>query len=398
MKSLLIAWNDFLIRIKDRRGIIMMLIMPLLLTAILGSALKNVFGEDTEFPETIVGLISNESDPLSESLKNEVLKKTSFVKLKTAMTRENLETMLKSGEIDVAVMIPSNWSIQLGEGRLQGAELLTDPKKQLKASVITSIIDSFIKRSQVISNTTNTVVAHLRETNQAASMEHIIETIQSASNQEVMFKETSIGEKSVSAMQYYTAAMAAMFLLFNVTIGAKSITKERESNTLARLRSAPISNTSIILGKFYGTFLFASIQFLLFYLATLIVFQVDWGNHAWQVIATGLAYGVAVAGISMILAAFITKLKTLDLISGVGVQIFALIGGSMLPLSQFPDALKSLSKFTPNRWALTGWLDSMSGVSWAELLTPIMVLLSIGIISLLIAILRLESGFKGGAK
>lgn len=397
MKSLYIAWNDFSIRMKDRRGFILMLVMPLLLTAILGTALKSVFGADADFPETIVGISSEASDPLTKDF-YEVLKDTPFIKVKTATTREKLQDMLKDEKIDVAVILPSNWSDGLNEGMLKEAEVLTNTEKQLKASVITSILDSFINRSLAISNTTGIVVDNLATTNHTDSVEAVMAVIQDAGSQELIVNEKSVGEKSVSALQYYTAAMAAMFLLFNITVGAKSIAKERETNTLNRLRGAPIRSKSIILGKFYGTLLFACIQFFLFYLATSLFFQVDWGENVLQILTIGLVYSIAVAGLSMVLAAFITREKTLDVISGVGIQICALIGGSMMPLSQFPEMMKNISQLTPNHWALKSLLDIMSGVKWSALFLPISVLLMIGIFSLIIGTLRLEAGYRSGAK
>lgn len=397
MKSLLIAWNDFSIRMKDRRGIILMLVMPLLLTAILGAALKNVFGANAEFPETIVGISMDASDQLSKDF-YEVLKDTPFIKIKNATKLEKLQDMMKDGEIDVAVVLPSNWSEGFNEGMLREAEVLTNSEKQLKASVIISILESFINRSMAISTTAGIVGDNLATTNYTESVEAVMAVVQDAGRQEIIINEKSVGEKSVSAMQYYTAAMAAMFLLFNITVGAKSIAQERETNTLNRLRGAPIRSRSIILGKFYGTFLFACIQFFLFYLATSLFFKVYWGDNVLQIFTIGLVYATAVAGLSMVLAAFITRQKILDVISGVGIQICALIGGSMLPLSQFPEIMKNISQLTPNHWALTSLLDIMSGVTWVALLLPISVLLMIGIFSLIIGTLRLESGYRSGAK
>ena len=49
MKSLLIAGKDVKILLKDRKAILMMIVMPIVLTAILGSALKGVMGGEAKY-------------------------------------------------------------------------------------------------------------------------------------------------------------------------------------------------------------------------------------------------------------------------------------------------------------------------------------------------------------
>lgn len=105
----------------------------------------------------------------------------------------------------------------------------------------------------------------------------------------------------------------------------------------------------------------------------------------------GGAYAVAVSGLSMLLAGLIKEMRTADLISGIGIQILAFVGGSMLPLSQFPDFLKRLSDVVPNKWALTGFLEIMAGVNWGEILPAIIGLFLVGIAAMLIGTLRLRT-------
>ena len=66
MKSLLIAGKDVKILLKDRKAMLMMIVMPIVLTAILGSALKGVMGGEVTMPETVVGVYSYDTNALSD--------------------------------------------------------------------------------------------------------------------------------------------------------------------------------------------------------------------------------------------------------------------------------------------------------------------------------------------
>ncbi|MGE7877785.1 ABC transporter permease [Peribacillus muralis] len=396
MKSFFIAWKDFKVRATDKRGFTMMLIMPIILTMILGAALKDTMGGEGEFQQTSVGLYVAKNDQMAELLRRDVLEKTQFITVKRVDSEEKLKKMVKAGDLEVGISIPADWSAHLEE-----AVLFTDEDKQLKAAVIESIITAFTDRVQSISTASQAVMADLATAhsgsanrgNSGQATENIMKTLAGSGEEPIEITQRSIGVKQVSSMQYYAAAMLAMFLLYNVTLGAKSFIQERHTETLARLNSTPISKWDIVLGKFLGTLYFAFIQFLLFYIVTAMFLKVNWGENHWEVVAIGFTYSVAVAGLSMLLAAYITQEKTADLISGIGIQVFAIIGGSMLPIHSFPDWFKGIAAFVPNNWALTSFLDIMSGVGWSGLLVPLFVLGAIGGLSLLIGAWRLRGRY-----
>ncbi|PLS16118.1 ABC transporter permease [Bacillus sp. M6-12] len=399
MKSLLIAWKDFKIRITDRKGFLTMILMPLVLTAILGAALDSVMGGDDSFSETTVGFYQADDDQMAEMFRKEVLSQISFIKVKPAANEKELKELLRDEKIDAAIMFPIKWSSGMNNGELKNVTILSLPDRELKSSVIESLLQSFSERIQTMSITTSMVMEDLTQSAavvsgqvkmQSAAAEITADLTESV-KKEYKIAEESVGKKNVSSMQYYAAAMAAMFLLFNATVGAKSFIQERATETLGRLMVSPTSNTSILIGKFLGTLLFALIQLLIFYTATALFFDVKWGDNLFQLSVIGISYSIAVSGIAMIIAALISDEKTTDLISGIGIQVFAILGGSMLPIYLFPDLLQTFANITPNKWALTSFLKIMSGTTWNELAMPIAVLLLMGSVSLTIGTLRLKA-------
>ncbi|WP_028401259.1 ABC transporter permease [Ectobacillus panaciterrae] len=401
MKSLIIAWKDFTIRFTDRRGFMTMILMPLLLTAILGTALAKTMGSD-DMPKTTVGYYQEDSDALANDFRKDVLQGEElrdFITVKEASSRTELESMIKDGKADVGLVIPSQWSEKLKEGELKEASLITDPGKSLQSTIIESVMSSFLERVKTISVSANTAINDLAKStpvmtgkvNMGEAAKDISKQLQDiASLQNTSVKEEAVGKKVVTSMQYYAAGMGVMFLLFNATIGAKMIVTERATETLARLLSTPTSALSILVGKFLGTLLFSIVQFAIFLAATRYGFGVDWGDNIAQTAVVGLAYAVCVSGLSMALAAMIRSEKTAEVISGVGIQLLALLGGSMLPVYVFSDTMKQIANIAPNKWALMSFLDIMGGTSWQNLLPALTVLLAIGAAALLLGTWRLR--------
>lgn len=401
MRAITIAWKDMKIRLKDRKGFISMLLMPIILTAILGSALSGLFGENGSIPNTTVGIVVSSADDFTEQFVDKVLQgdelKTTIT-LKKYKTEANLKAALKKQNVDVGIILPSGWGDALMKGEAKEVTILSDPEKEIQSMLLNSITTSFINRVTSVSLATEVVSKELIAvpvSNQKIDMANVMaglanELSEIASSEQNVVTTEKDGKEPISGMQYYAAAMCAMFVLFNTTIGAKSIIQERKTETLARLVSSPIGRHSIIFGKFLGTFYFSFLQLIVFVIATHYLFGVNWGSNILQVFAIGLAFSISVSGFSMIIAGIITEEKTADTIGGIGVQILALLGGSMIPLSAFPNSLQLLGNIAPNKWALESFVEIMNGTDWNTLLLPITVLISSGLVALFIGSLKLK--------
>ncbi|TGB01010.1 ABC transporter permease [Halobacillus salinus] len=385
-----IAMKDLALRLKDRRSLVMMLLMPLVLTAILGSALGGNFGDDASMPATTVGVAYDTEDERTNQWVDGVLPSEDV----TVVSFDNggeVENAMNKGEVDVGVLLPNEWGEKLGTADVT---VLTDPDKTLQASIIESMLTSYIDRVQAVTETTDrfaTALAEAGDVEVAAAAGGFSTTAISIAEQDsIQLASGEKGEQTLNGMQYYAAAMGVMFLLFNATVGARSILQERHTQTLARLAMTPVRSYHIIGGKFLGTLSFTLVQFSLFLAATYFMFQVSWGENLWQVSFIVVAYAIAVSGLAMMLASLVKEEKTADSIGGIGVQILALLGGSMIPVAAFPGAIQSISNVIPNKWALDSFLEIMTGTAWGDLYMPAALLVLFGAACLGVGATRLQ--------
>lgn len=401
MKSLLIALKDIKIQIKDRKQLVLMLLMPIVLTAILGTALKGVLNSD-EAPKTVLGLYNADEHKVTDGFIESVLKRTdmkSSLELKSISSEKQLRNLLKAEKIDAGLILPEGWGQSLVAGRTAHARIYQGSGKEINAVFIQQLTDAYTESVQTISGSTTFAVTNLairaKQSGESFNPEKSGQQIAAAAEEAIKpkdyVKDTPVGNKPVSAMQYYAAAMAAMFLLFNAMNGGKSFHNERGTETLGRLMVTPTTRGAILGGKFLGTWFIAFIQFLVFMIVTHYVLLVDWGSHVWQTLVLAFVYSFAVAGLSMVVAAFTKSERAADAIGSVGVQVFAILGGSMIPIASFPEVLRGLSKLTPNSWALTGFVDIMGGTTtWNSLVLPVFVLVGIGLCAAAIGVWRLR--------
>lgn len=163
MKSFIIAWKDLKIRLIDRRGFMMMLLMPLLLTAILGSALSNIL-DSGGLPKTVIGYYQEGTDEFANIFQKDVLHSKEIkddVKVEVVASQKELEDLLRKQKIDVGMIIPNEWSEHIKDGKLKEPKLITDPSKDIQAKIAESLIRSFSERVQTVAVSTKTVATDL---------------------------------------------------------------------------------------------------------------------------------------------------------------------------------------------------------------------------------------------
>lgn len=286
------------------------------------------------------------------------------IKVTKVGSKDKMKKLIDEKKIDVGIVIPNHW-----EAGKTSAVVNAAPDQTLKSSIIETAASSFIEQYKAVKEAASGSMDYISKTeavkqgklDPAQFAEKLAKTLEKETGDKLTIAEKSVGSKAVTSFQYYSAAMLCMFMLFHITVGAKSFLQEKDTETLARMLMTPAQKSVILFGKWLGTYLFAIIQFFIFLIVTINVFGVDWGGNLLLVSVLGLSYAAAVSGISMLLASCISDMKTADAIGGFGIQLLAVLGGSMLPLYQFPDVLQSVSKAVPNRWALDGFLSLMEG-------------------------------------
>lgn len=184
----------------------------------------------------------------------------------------------------------------------------------------------------------------------------------------------------VGALQYYAAAMALLFLLTGTIQRGGTLVEERQSGTLHRMLAAPVSRGEVLAGQALGSALLALAQCVLLMAGTRLLFGVTWG--AWYgALLLGGSFSLAAAGIGTALAGILRDRKAMEIASGAVSNVLGLLSGALIPLSAFPEWLKTVARFTPNYWAMEGLLDQMAGVDSPRLWLPVAILAGIALVT-----------------
>ncbi|MBC7878129.1 MAG: ABC transporter permease [Anaerolineales bacterium] len=406
LKTFLIGLKDLKIAFRDRAAIVFMLLTPFLLTIGMGLVTGRFSSNDSSgalnIPIVIVNL-DNDSlgDALVEVFNSEEL--ADLVEPTISQDAEAARTLVDEDETTVAIIIPSGFTQSIFSENINQSENIqiefyANPSRPTSAGIVKTILDGFMARVDEMRVGSITSVAQLiisgrispEQANAVGEeMGARFENTSTDFNETLITLNTSTNEtetNEVDMLAFLAPGMALMFLMYTVSYGGRSILAEKAGGTLPRLLVTPTNSMQILGGKVFGIFLTGAAQMLILIGATTLFFQLQWGD----VIGVVLLVFAAVFGATG-WGLFITALaRTPAQVGSVGTAvmlIFGILGGSFFEVENLPVIAQMFSKITPNAWALDGFTSLAFGGNLASLTTPLLALLTMGIVLFLISAL-----------
>lgn len=143
-------------------------------------------------------------------------------------------------------------------------------------------------------------------------------------------------------------------LLVLLTSGSVLLVLERKEGLLRRLASAPLSRTTVLLGKWGGRFILGMIQLgVAMAVGTLIpFFGMSWGPDVPMLLVVLAVYGALVAFLGILLG---NLARTEGQAVGIGVlasNVLAALGGCWWPIEITPAWMQKLALLLPTGWTM----------------------------------------------
>lgn len=384
-----LALKDTIIMARDRKALLTLVLMPILLIGILGAAFGNMMGEEeaASIKKFDVGIVNHDEGELGNVLSQEVLIKglPELISAET-MTEKELEGKLKEQVLSVGIIIPLDFSGHIISGRESEVKVISIPSASIQSSIIENVVLQFTQAAAV-----NILALEAAGPTGIGNVLPGMFQLTGADYEVVEEVAVKQDQKPVGSFQYYAAGMGVMFLLMTVITGVSAMIEEKEQDVYNRLLVTRLSNQQYLIGKFIGLLFMSSVQFFIIILGTHYLYDVRWGESMTGVFIIGFAFVFSVSGLGVLLGALVKKEKTFNAAGMLATQLMAAVGGSMVPLYIFPDWVNSAVTVLPNALALQTFLELMSGAGAGQVVLEAGILFSIGLGSLFIAFVSLAA-------
>ncbi len=351
MKVWIIAWQDTLIRLRDRNGLVLMLLAPLVVSAIMGAALSKVFNGELQLERKVL-VVDQDGTRLEHALSSILTSEnlTSFIQVAAAEDLSTARRAVEEGNAFAVVHIMPGFKQQEGAGEIQ---LYLSDTSSDEAIMLRSLISRAAGR-----------LGH-------GPAPAIAINVERATNP----------SGNSNSLAFFAPSMAIFFLMFTMFDAPRAIISERETGTLGRLILTPTSTSQILLGKLGGSYLTGILQFAVLVIASRLIFNLKWGTSIAGLIVMVVAVVVAASGLGAVIAAFSKDVNQAEVIGGGIAILSAGLGGNFFPPERLPAWLDIFSRMTINRGGLEGFANlSMRGLGLKDIALNAAVLLTLATI------------------
>ncbi|MDF2649672.1 MAG: transporter permease [Paenibacillus sp.] len=377
MQIWIIAKYEVLRFMRMRYLLVIQFLMPLLLIFILGSALSDTFKmEDRTIKPVKVDVVQSDSGALSAGFKSflsapELLK---IIQPMNIQSRDEAIKRLKSGDSEFALIIPSDFSSRVLEGKEAEWEMILgqDYGQNLTAKItLRSFLEQVNYRQAAIISAGPRGAEMLQKQGSDGSFKPTAEA-----SSHVRLGNLTSSNSNYTAMQYYTASMLVMFLLYSGMGAALGLQEEKEKHTLSRLNAMPIHEYQILLGKILGNIFISILQSAIIIIATILFYGVDWGNDFFHLFLVCLLIIVSSMSLAILIMLIANSAKAINTTFQMIILVMTFLSGGFTPLPE--DLLQRMGEFTLNHWAMQSMFHIMLGSDAAILGHHLLILACIG--------------------
>lgn len=182
---------------------------------------------------------------------------------------------------------------------------------------------------------------------------------------------------------FLAPGIIGMIILFTSIFSGISIIYDRQFGFLKEILVAPVSRSSIVIGKTFGGATIATINGLVVLgIATALGFM-EFGIGTFLAIPFMILIAISFVALGLIIASRMKNMEGFQMIMSFLVMPIFLLSGALFPLDTAPDIMKWVSYFDPLSYGVDGIRGSLVGVANFELVIDfsILFLISIAMIS-----------------
>lgn len=380
-KDLLLFW-------RDRKELITVLVLPIILVVVLNFAFAGLFNNEKETNLHLQLAVVNQDDEaqamrqLKEKLTQEaslgeeealkIVEQASLVRpvpiLSTYLSSEDIKEWVtvhkleeaeavdkvKDGELDGILVIPDGFTVDSLYAAFTGEPPTTSLKYKIQKetnsnSILYTIIQGFTD--------------HMND-------QFALQKIEGATKVEVTLPEGGFEKlgmsKSFTLTQYFTIAMGALFALFlAATVATKTGVEIRQQvfNRILLTTSHPIH---FLIGKMVSTFFLVWLQIMFVFVLSHFIFDVFPSRSMafwFGVIGIVTLLSFSIAGLTAVFTAISLRMTSIDAANGIFmlvILLFGVMGGNFVPIYVLPAWLQQIGEWTPNGLSLrmlTEWIQ-----------------------------------------
>jgi ABC-2 type transport system permease protein len=397
--------KDLILYLKDKRALMLHLLMPVVLAAFFGSLFGGSGGSDST-SKIDVGLVVQDQSEQSQKIAAG-LKADSALNI-VELNQQEAQARVRSGKLPVAVVIPAGFGEAASSALFSGRNkpqlpLYYDPSQSTMLAMVKGLLTQQVMQVTSASvmgaqgaQTTDKYLAELPAAGSRnadeAQLGDFLTSLKKFQDQRAALHAAQSGAAasgSASAgasgaggmtMPYTTqdqalssgpkyngyahsfAGMGVQFILFmGINLGI-SILLEQRQGIWSRLLAAPVSLSTVIMSRAAAGAIIATGLMIAMFVCAVLIFKVQITSVP-GFLGMAVCFGLMTAAFGLLIAAFGKTPEAARGIATFATLILVMLGGAWVPSFVFPQWMQTATLVVPTRWAV----DGLDAVTWRGL-------------------------------
>ena len=346
-QAVLLASKDTRIFFRDRAALAFAFLLPFIFVIGFTLALRDVGPEN----ETLQFTLTTQETAGISILAIDSVASGSGGPIVTMEHSEAMEAMA-SGDIAGFVSFPADFTQRYLAGETSPIEVYVGDVPPSDQAALRGFAQEIASRFSEARASLAAVIALGSPGQAARAMERLLAD---ASGPSVELQVEQVGEIApFNTSNFVLPGYLTMFVFFTAAMGAEALARERQTHTLERLMANGVRRESLILGKFLAGASIGVVQVAVMWIVGALAFNIDLGASPAAVIVLSLLMVLASAGFGVLLASFVSNVRTASAAGVLTSLVLAPIGGCWWPLFIAPQFMQQLARLTPHGWTTDG--------------------------------------------
>lgn len=353
--------------LRDRRTILILLVMPIVQIILFGLAISN------EVKDTPMAILDTSKDEATRQITEQLAASKFFTLVSELHSTEEIEKAFQKGNVKLVVVFSDNFQHNQFHTGDAAVQIIADASDPNQASTFTNYASNII----------NTAYLDLASKAQNSSGNirplHIIPEIKMLYNPQMK-----------GAYSFVPGVMGLVLVLITAMMTSISIVREKEMGTMEVLLVSPMKPIHIILAKITPYFALSIINLITILLLSVFVLGVPIKGSLTLLILLSLLFIFVGLSLGIMVSNIVKTQVAAMLISGVVLIMPAMmLSGMMFPIESMPKILQWLSVIPPNRWYVDGVIKLMiQGVGFQFVIKEFVILSFMAVLLMFVSLKR----------
>lgn len=416
-KFFAILKKELLVVSRDKIGLIILFLMPMVLILVMSLIQDNAFKSMNEDGIGIV-LVNNDKDSLGNAIQKGLSESplcvlTENIHGKKATTISTKKAVAE-GEFMLGIIIPEGATKAIRSNVTTMVEesigTATNPSNKTEKVEVIFYVDPIAKKSMVRSISAN-IHEFISEMKNKIMFEAFSEQMNEmipdggktpnnvySRSQIIQYKEVPasdlIGESIPDSVQHNVPAWTIFGMFFIVISVVGNVMKEKKEGSVIRMKTMPVSYFMMINGK---VLVFASVCFVQFLIMIAVgklvlpwfgMASLSIGTEYFAILLLALATAFAATGFGIFVGTLASTEQQGAIMGSLFILLLSAIGGILVPTYVMPQIMRKVSVISPLNWSLDGFYKLfLRGEGMLSILPNVALLFGFFILTLIGAIM-----------